>query len=171
MTTKIDIQNAAGREVVMTRLLDAPPELVFKVWTDPAHVLKWWGPQGFTNTNIEMDVRAGGVWRFTMHGPDGVDFPNKVVFLEVVEPERLVYMHSDDEGGPVQVTFVVIVTFEKIGERTKLTMRSIFESAEILEKLNREFHVIEGGKQHVQRLEEYLGDMIEYWQTHLSTIK
>ena len=58
-------------------------------WTDPEHVAKWWGPTGFTNTIYEMDVRPGGVWRFVMHGPDGIDYQNKIVYIEVVKPERL----------------------------------------------------------------------------------
>src|SRR2546430_11151240 len=80
----------SDREILLTRVFDAPRELVFKVWTDPEHVGRWWGPRGFTNTIHEMDVRPGGVWRFTMHGPDGVDYLNRIVFIEVARPERLV---------------------------------------------------------------------------------
>src|SRR3954449_1876611 len=101
--------DSADREIVAVRVFDAPRELVWKLWTDPHHVAQWWGPNGFTNTIHEMDVRPGGVWRFIMHGPDGVDYPNRIVFIEVVEPERLVYSHGGDEGDPVQ--FHVTVTF------------------------------------------------------------
>ena len=80
---------AAAREIVAARVFDAPRELVFDAWTDPEHVAQWWGPNGFTNTIHEMDVRPGGVWRFVMHGPDGVDYNNKIVYIEVVKPERL----------------------------------------------------------------------------------
>ena len=66
-----------------------PRELVFKMWTDPKHVAQW-GPKGFTNTIYEMDVKPRGVWRFVMHGPDGVDYKNRIVYIEIVEPERLV---------------------------------------------------------------------------------
>lgn len=79
--------DTADREIVISRLIHAPRELVFKVWTDPKHVAHWWGPNGFTNTIHEMDVRPGGVWRFIMHGPDGVDYPNKIVYKEVVKPQ------------------------------------------------------------------------------------
>ena len=82
---------SADREIIATRVFDAPRELVFKMWTDPKHVGRWWGPRGFTTTIHEMDVKPGGIWRLTMHGPDGRDYKNKVVFLEVEEPERLVY--------------------------------------------------------------------------------
>ncbi len=151
----VNVTGTSDREIVMTKVLDAPRELVFKVWTDPEHMVKWWGPEGFTTTLIELDLRPGGAWRFIMHGPDGRDFPNKIVFTEIVKPERLAYTHSDD-GGPLDVTFEVLVTFEKQGDKTKLTMRSVFESAEILDYLNSEFHATEGGIQHLQRLHDYL---------------
>jgi uncharacterized protein YndB with AHSA1/START domain len=91
----------ADREIVHSRLLNAPREMVFAAWTDPKQVVQWWGPRGFTTTNQEMAVTAGGVWRFVMHGPDGRDYKNKIVFTEVVRPERLVYRHAgeEDAGG------------------------------------------------------------------------
>ena len=67
----------ADRTIVTTRVIDAPRALVFKAWTDPAHIAEWWGPDGFTTTIREMDVRLGGAWRFMMHGPDGVDYPRR----------------------------------------------------------------------------------------------
>src|SRR6185436_11510767 len=76
-----DAQNTADREIVLTRLLGAPRELVWKVWTDPGHVAAWWGPTGFTTTTQAMEVRPGGVWRYVMHGPDGRDYKNLVTFL------------------------------------------------------------------------------------------
>jgi len=148
-----DASNAtstASREIVMERVLDAPRELVFKVWTEPEHVAKWWGPDGFTNTVHEMDARPGGVWRFIMHGPDGTDYKNKIVFVEVVKAERLVYDHV---SGPL---FHVTVTFEEHGDKTKLTSRMVFETAAELEKVVKEFNAIEGAKQHLGRLAEYL---------------
>ena len=69
------IEHTADREIVATRVFDAPRDLVFRMWTDPAHIVHWWGPNGFTTTIHEMDVRPGGMWRFIMHGPDGVDYP------------------------------------------------------------------------------------------------
>src|SRR5262245_3424249 len=85
------------REIVISRTFDAPPDLVFQAWTDPKRIGRWWGPRGFTITTFEMDVRPGGVWRYLMHGPDGTDYPNKVVYLEIVRPERIVCDHGD--GG------------------------------------------------------------------------
>jgi uncharacterized protein YndB with AHSA1/START domain len=153
-----DATSAADREILITRVIDAPRELVFKAWTDPQHVARWWGPRGFTNTIHEMDVTPGGVWRFVMHGPDGVDYKNKIVFIEVVKPERLVYNHGgDDEGEPGH--FHVTVTFAEHGGKTELTMRSLFGSAAERDKVVNEFNAIEGGNQTLDRLEEYLTKM------------
>lgn len=138
------------REIVMTRLFDAPRELVFKAWTDPKHVAHWWGPKGFTITTHEMDVRPGGVWRFVMHGPDGVDYKNKIVFVEIVPPERLVYDHV---SGPL---FQMTVTFAEQDGKTRLTARMLFESAEARDKVIQEFGAVEGLNQTLERLEAYL---------------
>lgn len=147
--------NTADREIVHTRLLKAPRELVFEVWTNPAHVALWWGPTGFTNTIQEMEVRPGGTWRFIMHGPDGTDFPNRIVFHEVVKPERLTYTHgSDDPNDPNQ--FEVTVTFEAQGDKTMLTMRAIFATAAERDRVVNEFGAVEGGKQTLDRLEAFL---------------
>ena len=83
-------------EIIMTRAFAAPRELVWKAWTDPKHIKAWWGPNGFTTTTLAVNVRPGGVWRFIMHGPDGTDYPNKIVYTEIVKPERLVYDHGGD---------------------------------------------------------------------------
>jgi uncharacterized protein YndB with AHSA1/START domain len=155
---KSDATSTADREILITRVIDAPRELVFRVWTDLDHVAQWWGPRGFTNTVHEMDVKPGGVWRFIMHGPDGVDYKNKIVFIEVVKPERLVYNHgNDDEGEPGY--FHVTVTFAEHGGKTELTMRSLFATAAERDKVVNEFHAIEGGNQTLDRLEEYLTGM------------
>lgn len=147
--------DTADRELSITRLINAPRELVWEAWTKPEHVKNWWGPIGFTNTIHEMNVKAGGVWRLTMHGPDGRDYPNKIVFIEVIEPELLVYRHSGDEGTE-PVNFHVTVTFEMQGNKTLLTMKSIFESAAELERVDKEYGAKEGMKQHIGRLEEYV---------------
>ena len=80
---------ASERELVITRTFNAPREVVFEAWTDPNHIGHWWGPKGFTLTVLEMDVRPGGVWRYVMHGPDGVDYRNKVYYLEVRKARTL----------------------------------------------------------------------------------
>ncbi|MBI5283566.1 MAG: SRPBCC domain-containing protein [Chloroflexi bacterium] len=143
----------ADRSIIITRVFDAPRALVFRAWTDPDQVVQWWGPDGFTTTTHEIDVRPGGVWRFIMHGPDGVDYENKIVYLEIVEPERLVYVHGD-EGDPDQ--FRTTVTFTERNGSTALTMEALFPSAADRDKHVEEFGAIEGGNQHLGRLAEYL---------------
>lgn len=150
MTSAIASTGTSDREIVVTRVFDAPRALVFKLWTDPKHLTHWWGPNGFTITNYEMDVRPGGVWRFVMHGPDGVDYQNRVVYREVVEPARLVYSHV---SGP---QFEMTVTFDVGGDKTKLTARMEFESAALRDKTIEQFGAVEGLKQTLDRLGEHV---------------
>jgi len=159
MTAKnSEVAATSDREIVMERIFNAPRELVFEAWTDPKHVAQWWGPKGFTNTFQEIDVRPGGVWRFVMHGPDGVDYQNRIIYDEIVKPERLVYTHgSGEEGDPGQ--FQVTVTFAEQGGKTKLTMQMLFESAAERDKVIKEFGAIEGANQTLDRLEEHLAKM------------
>jgi uncharacterized protein YndB with AHSA1/START domain/pimeloyl-ACP methyl ester carboxylesterase len=112
------------RELTITRIFDAPRELVFKAWIDPSHVAQWWGPQGFTNPVCELDVRPGGAIRIDMTGPDGVVIPTTGVFHEIVEPERLVFTTRSfvDETGNAQLEGVNTVTFEDYFGKTKLTL-------------------------------------------------
>jgi len=147
------------REIIITRLLDAPRELVFEAWTNPKHIVNWFGPDGFTTTIKEWNLEPGGVWRFTMHGPDGRDYPNKIVFIEIVKPERLVYKHNDD--GTEGLQFHVTVTFEMRGNQTFLTMRTLFDTKEELDYVVKEHGAIEGGHQHANRLAQYLLKMEE----------
>jgi uncharacterized protein YndB with AHSA1/START domain len=146
------------REIVITRSFDAPRELVFDVWTRPEHVVHWWGPDGFTITIEEMSVTPGGVWRYVMHGPDGTDYDNKIVFSVVERPERLVYRHSGAPGGePLQ--FESTVTFTEERGRTKVTLRARFESNEARDANIAKYHSLEGGKQHVGNLAVYLAKL------------
>ncbi|MFL6244687.1 MAG: SRPBCC family protein [Thermoanaerobaculia bacterium] len=146
------------REIVVTRQFDAPRELVWDAWTQPQHVAQWWGPNGFTNTIREMSVQPGGVWRVMMHGPDGIDYPNKIVYHEVVRPERLVYDHSDDNEDN-NTHFHVTVTFEEHGRGTRLTMRMLFPTAEERQRVVDEFGALDGASQTMERLREYLATM------------
>jgi len=146
---------APDRELIFTRLFDAPRELVFEAWTDPKHVAKWWGPQGFTTTISEMDVRPGGIWRLVMHGPDGKDYKNRIVFLDVAKPERLVYKH-DPEPGSEPVTFQVTVTFADEAGKTRLTMRMLFPSAAARDHVVEKYGAVEGANQTLGRLAAYL---------------
>jgi len=150
--------DTADREIIQTRLLNAPRELVYEVWTNPEHVINWWGPNGFSTTTYEMEVKPGGVWRFMMHGPDGTDYPNKMVFEEVTANEKLVYTHSaDKEDGH---SFHVTVTFEEQEGKTLLTMRSVFRTAEERNMVIEKYGALEGGRQTLSRLEAYLSTHI-----------
>jgi uncharacterized protein YndB with AHSA1/START domain len=151
------VMATAEREIIMTRIFNAPRELVFKAWTDPQHVDNWWGPTGFQNETCEMDVRPGGVWRYVMHGPDGVDYDNKIVYAEVVQPERLVYTHgSSVEDDPA--AFHVTVTFDQQGDKTLLTMRPLFATAAQRDAIVA-FGAVELGQQSLGRLAEYITAM------------
>jgi uncharacterized protein YndB with AHSA1/START domain len=153
MQTMTSSSSTADREIVTTRLIDAPRELVFAAWTEAKHVGQWFGPDGFTTITHSMDVRPGGVWRFTMRGPDGKDWPNVVTYEEVVPPERLVYMHGNDREPDM---FHTTVTFADEGGRTALTMRAVFKTAAARAQVVRENGAIEGAQQTVSRLERYV---------------
>jgi uncharacterized protein YndB with AHSA1/START domain len=113
------------REVTLTRIFDAPRELVFRMWTDPRHVAQWWGPQGFTNPVCEMDVRPGGALRIVMRAPDGVDYPMRGIFREVAAPERLVFTNvAVDAADNPLLEGLTTVTFAAHGGKTKLTLRT-----------------------------------------------
>jgi uncharacterized protein YndB with AHSA1/START domain len=150
------MESTTGREIVLTRLFDAPRTMVWEAWTDPKQLVLWWGPNGFTTTIEEMDVTVGGVWRLVMHGPDGTDYPNKSVFTEVVPYERLVStLTGGRKDGPV-VQIEKITTFEERAGGTLVTLRMVFVSAEARDQNVRDYGSIEGGKQTLQRLEEHL---------------
>ncbi|MBE7440117.1 MAG: SRPBCC domain-containing protein [Spirochaetales bacterium] len=109
-----------ANEIRISRLLDAPVEVVWDAWTDPEKTARWWGPRGFTLTHHSKDLRPGGSWVYTMHGPDGTDYPNKTTYFEVEKYARLVYDHgANDEQGPL---FRVTVDFQRKGEQTQMEM-------------------------------------------------
>jgi uncharacterized protein YndB with AHSA1/START domain len=145
--------STTDRELVATRVFDAPRELVFKLWTSPEHLGKWWGPRGFTTTTSSMDFRPGGVWRLCMHGPDGTDYENRITFTEIVEPERIGFRHGGgDDVEPV--SHETVATFEEVGGKTKITMRLIFASAEHRDFVVEKYGAAEGLVQTIDRLAE-----------------
>ncbi len=148
-------ESTADREIVTTRLLKAPRELVFAALTDPAHIGEWWGPDGFRTVVEEMDVRPGGTWRFMMHGPDGTDYPNLCTYTEVVKPERIAFEHSSDDPNDPR-RFLSEITLEDRGGDTLLTMRARFLTVAARDYVLREHHAAEGGKQTLARLAKYL---------------
>jgi len=153
-TTK---NSTADRELVITRIFNAPRKLVFEVFTDPKHVIHWWGPNGFTNTIHHMNVKPGGEWKLTMHGPDGTDYPNLIIYKEVIKPERLVWTHGSGNDDPGQFESTVI--FEEEGKKTKLTMSMIFKTKEAKDFVVEKYGALEGQKQTMDRLEDYLSKL------------
>ncbi len=145
------------REIVISRVLQAPREMVWLAMVDPQQMCNWWGPRGFTTTVHEMDLRPGGIWRLTMHGPDGTDYPNRCIFQEVVKPERIAYTLVGGKNGGTDVGFDATWTFESVDEKTtRLTICMAFVSASDRDRVAQEYGVIEGGKQTLERLEEHL---------------
>ncbi len=140
-----------AREIVSTRVVAAPRERVFKAFADPDHLMHWWGPKDFRNTFHEFDFRPGGIWRFVMHGPDGIDYQNKSVFVEIVMPERIVFTHV---SGP---QFRMTIALAEQGGKTKITWRMLFESA--TERDNVAKFAVVANEQNFDRLEAELAKM------------
>jgi uncharacterized protein YndB with AHSA1/START domain len=118
-----------GLELITSRIYDVPRELAFAAWTTPDQLAEWWGPEGFTNTFHEIDYSPGGVWRLTMHGPDGKDYPNRNTFIEIAPNERIVLEHAEAPA------FRVTALFEEAEGGTRVTFRQCFRHAEELEPI------------------------------------
>lgn len=159
-----------GNEIVVTRLLDAPRDLAFRAWTDPDCISLWWGPDGFRTTTEHMDVRPGGSWVFTMHGPDGTDYLNRIIYDEVVRPERITYRQSGD-GETRDIKFRSTVTFDDEAGKTRITLRMVFETPRERDHVIENFGAVEGGKQTVTRLNDYLARQRREMQVFTPTEK
>jgi uncharacterized protein YndB with AHSA1/START domain len=146
----------ADREVVITRILNAPRELVWEAWTNPKHIVNWWGPDGFTTTIEKMDFRVGGEWRYMMIGPDGTRYLNHMVYKEITPPSKLVSDHGDGE----RVWFEVSVTLQETGSGTLVTLRQLFPSKQSRDEVVEKSGAIEGGKQHFAKLEAYIKESL-----------
>jgi uncharacterized protein YndB with AHSA1/START domain len=118
------------RAFIHSRLIDAPRERVFKAFSEPEHLARWWGPNGFTSTFQTFELRPGGHWRFVMHGPDGADYPNENVFMEVVAPERVVLEHLSEDHH-----FLMTITFTPQGNKTLVGWRQVFDTAAHKERI------------------------------------
>ncbi|MEQ8712107.1 MAG: SRPBCC domain-containing protein [Cyclobacteriaceae bacterium] len=143
------MDNIENRQLRQTRTFKVPIDLMWEVWTQPEHIMQWWGPTGFTNTNKLMDFREGGEWLFTMHGPDGKDYANRSLFKEIVPKEKIVFEHF----GP---HFITTVLFISQGDETLIDWTVELDSEEILKTLVREVNAAEGQKQNLDKLEQYL---------------
>lgn len=144
---------AKPNEIRIARIYDAPVKAVWDAWTDTKQVEKWWGPRGFTTTTHSKDLRVGGHWHYTMHGPDGTDYENTTKYLEVVPMQRLVYDHGGhDERKPL---FRVTAIFSEVAGKTVLEMTMALKTAEEAAE-TRKFIKKAGGNSTWDRLAEYL---------------
>jgi uncharacterized protein YndB with AHSA1/START domain len=148
------VEYPSDTEMVFARVFEAPRALVWKAHVTPGMVEQWWGPAGFTNTTHEMSVKPGGVWRLTMHGPDGTGYPNTLTYLEVKPEERLRYDHGDFE----RVHFRVTTDFIAEGpSRTRLVTRMVFPSKVSRDETAR--FAVDGHASTMGRLEAFLPDL------------
>lgn len=146
-------------EVVFSRVLDAPRELVWRMWSELRHIHEWYGPEGFTTTTFEFDFVPGGVWRHIMHGPDGTDYPTVITYREIDPPSRLVYDNGWELQG-VPLDFRVVVTLEAVGNRTALSLHMTFQSADALRVAVERYGVLDGGPQTLERMARTLEQLV-----------
>jgi uncharacterized protein YndB with AHSA1/START domain len=142
-----------SNEINIIRVYEAPVEAVWDAWTDPEQVAQWWGPRGFTLTTHSKDLRPGGHWTYTMHGPDGVDYPNTTKYFEVEKHAKLVYDHGAHDDRPPM--FRVTVLFSESDGKTTMDMTMALPTPEAAEEA-RKFIKQAGGNATWDRLAEYL---------------
>ncbi len=146
------IDPAPGCEIVTSRIINVSRALVYKAWTNPVHLKKWWGPNGFTNTFHEFDLREGGKWSFIMHGPDKRNYPNESTFLKIIENEFFVFNHISPPKFQVHAIFKEITA-----DKTGLIFKMVFNTEEECTKL-RAF-VTDKNEENMDRLEAELLSM------------
>src|SRR6187455_2284444 len=148
----------ADREVVMSRGIDAPRELVFEAFTEVRHLSQWWGPEGFTTTTRAFEFRVGGVWNFVMHGPDGTDYQEWISWAEIAPPERIALRHGESRDDPN--AFESVLTFAPEGRATRIEMRTVFPTRELRDEAVEKYHAIEGGRQTLGNLAAYVAGIV-----------
>jgi len=148
----------ADREVVISRAIDAPRELVFGAFTGVQHLSRWWGPEGFTTTTRSFEFRVGGEWDFVMHGPDGTDYQEWISWTEISPPERIALLHGESRGDPN--AFESVLTFEPDGAATRIVMRTLFPTRELRDEAVEKYHAIEGGQQTLGKLAAYVTEIV-----------
>ena len=149
----------ADREIVISRIIDAPRALVFEAFTEVRHLSRWWGPEGFTTTTRAFEFRAGGEWDFVMHGPDGTDYQEWISWTEIVPPERIALLHGEFRGDPN--AFESVLTFAPNGATTQIEMRTVFPTEELRDEAVEKYHVIEGGQQTLGKLAAYIAEIVQ----------
>ncbi|HLZ23606.1 MAG TPA: SRPBCC family protein [Ktedonobacterales bacterium] len=148
---------AADREIVISRVIGAPRELVFEAFTEVRHLSRWWGPEGFTTTTRAFEFRVGGEWDFVMHGSDGTDYQEWITWREIAPPERIALLHGESRDDPN--AFESVLTFEPAGEQTRVVMRAVFPTKELRDEAVEKYHAIEGGEQTLRNLAAYVTEV------------
>ncbi len=148
----------ADREVAISRVIDAPRELVFEAFTEVRHLSQWWGPDGFTTTTRAFEFRVGGEWDFVMHGPDGTDYQEWITWTEIAPPERIALLHGESRDDPN--AFESVLTFESDGAATLIEMRTVFPTKELRDEAVEKYHAIEGGQQTLSNLAAYVAELV-----------
>src|SRR3954447_12541406 len=148
---------AADREIVISRIISTPRELLFEAFTQVRHLSRWWGPEGFTTTTRSFEFRVGGEWDFVMHGPDGTDYQEWITWREIVPPERIVLLHGESRDDPD--AFESVLAFEPAGEETRIVMRTVFPTEELRDEAVEKYHAIEGGEQTLRNLATYVAEL------------
>ncbi len=157
-------QSTADREIVVSRVIDAPRELVFKAFTEVRHLSKWWGPEGFSTTTRAFEFRVGGEWDFVMHAPDGTDYREWITWTEINPPERIAMIHGEHRDDPD--AFESTLTFEAEGDTTRLEMRTLFRTTEQRDEAVEKYGAIEGGQQTLDNLAAYVAKIARKGDEH-----
>jgi uncharacterized protein YndB with AHSA1/START domain len=146
------------REILVSRVIDAPRELVFEAFTEVRHLSRWWGPEGFSTTTRSFEFRVGGEWDFVMHGPDGTDYPEWITWTEIVPPERIALLHGAFRDDPD--AFESVLTLASDGAVTRIEMRTLFPTTELRDEAVEKYHAIEGGQQTLGHLAAYVTETV-----------
>ncbi len=148
----------ADREIVISRVINAPRELVFEAFTEVRHLSRWWGPEGFTTTTRAFEFCVGGEWDFVMHGPDGTDYQEWICWTEIAPAERIALRHGESRGDPN--AFDSVLTFAPDGATTRIEMRTVFPTRELRDEAVERYHAIEGGRQTLSHLAAYVTEIV-----------
>lgn len=152
------MNNYPDRTIVTIRTFNAPKEAVFSAWSNPKLLKTWWGPKGFTNTFYEFDLVPGGKWKFTMHGPNGGNYENESVFIEIKAPEKIVLHHVSNPQ------FLLTASFEDAEtNKTKLIFEQQFNTVEEYNKIKA--YAVDANEENMDRLEEVVKHQIKNIET------
>ena len=148
----------AEREIVISRVISAPRELVFEAFTEVRHLSRWWGPEGSPQPRGRSTSASAGSGCFVMHGPDGTDYQEWISWTEIAPPERIAMLHGEFRGDPN--AFESVVTFAPDGAATQIKMRTVFRTKELRDEAVEKYHAIEGGQQTLSNLAAYVTEIV-----------